>query len=553
MFDYNSLFNKVFATTDGLFDPDNYFLTVLVNTVGDAEYYPSFDSQRRMHMGDSYYIEIPVFDSPDVDAFRTRIMTMGQEYAVKVNSAYVYLMDFVKNGYNEALAKDYLQIVREYKKPGDTLALVAVLPDDLSGVKNLLASLENEVRSDEILYIYNKQPYREKVLGDGLCGVVLLHSSKELYSKLRRDEQACNQTLNSALAGLPTQGADAIRAKNPVFWSSLGCTFSNPKMDHLRNYVALLCDKAKTFSEEDYTKLCGELYTGMAEDKNKSGMRDLLLQTVDRIPRVEKQPPKYDGYTLKDYFGCLFGSDGVKTVELSFKVTLSMMPSAINDAVVSNVARALFERAAGYHSVDLFGDVCRFLDTYCSAFDREFSGARQKMMNYVEQNADNDSYAEDLEHYVSDYIKYYDLQKCCEFWAEVCNYVKNHKEVFAEACAKASNLNNELIRIKRELQIRKAVSTDPDAVRSYPASAIFDACNNQALCSEIAAMYKEPENAGKDAGDVDMSHLLSLNSTPGFSTLVQNEIVTGNGGYTTFIKQIIGKYLHFNIREVANV
>ncbi len=545
MLDFNVLFNKVFKPTDSSFDPNANYYTVFVNCATEADYYAEFDSQRKMYIGDSYYREMSVDGTLSVDEFRTNVMSLGQEFAVKINNAFIFLMDFVNKEYDSAFAKEYLQTVRDYKQPNDTVAVIAVLPNDMEKTASLLESLEKDINENEVLYLYNKQPYREKLLSEGICGIALLHSSKFLYNDFRRKEQSHLQTLNSALAGLPAEGAAAIKAKKQILWSSMGCSFSNPKMEYLKSYIAVMCNKATKLNNDNYANICGELYSGMAEDTNKAATQALLIEAVESIPKITKDIPKYDGYTLKDYFAQLYGGDGYKNVELSFKVTLAMMPNALNESVVVNVANSLFERASKYHSPDLFSEICGFLSEYRESFNRQFSSTRNSMVAFVNQHAENDSFDEDLRTYTENYIKNYELQKRSDFWDSVESFVRNHKHLFESYCRKSQKLNDDLVQLKRELLYRKEVNVDSDGVRSYPVCDIFEAYTNPEICNDIAAMYKEPENRVNDSGDVEMDYLIKLSSPPGFSTAVRYEIVTGNGGYTAYLQQNIGKYLHF--------
>lgn len=554
MLDFNVLFNKIFASSGEGFDPGANYFTVMLNCAGKPQYYTEFDSQRRMYMGDSYYKEVCLDPSADVDDFRNVVLSFGQSFSVKVNIAYVFLMDFVQKEYEQSFAREALNIVREFKQPGDTVAVIAVLPADPDLCDTLLGRLEKDVLESEVLYLYHESPYREKLLAAGICGVTMLHSSKKHYGDFRKNEQAGQQMLNAAIAGLPAEGAAAIKAKRPILWSTLGCSFSNPKMEHLLSYFSIMCDKAKKLSDEEYSAICGELYSGMAEDANKAAIQNLLYETVQNIPRVTKELPKFSDYTLKDYFDKLFGYEGYKAVELSFKVTLAMRPNALNDTVVVNVANILFERAAAYHSEDLYSEVCAFLADYRSRFERKYDTARSTMGTFIEQHAENDSYEEDLRTYIDNYIRYYEMQKRSDFWGSVENYVRNHKHQFVGFCEESKALYDQLQALKKELQFSRTVGIDRDVVRSYSVREIYDAINNPEICREIVAVYKESDGRGSELYDVEMEHLCKLSCLPGFSTSVRYEMVTGNGGYTAYLKQNLGKYLHFvRNRERVNV
>ncbi len=545
MFDFNSLFNKAFPSDDGRFDPTVNYYTVLVNCVGQTNYYNDYENQRRIHMGDSYYKEIDVSNDFDINQFRTQIMSLGQEFAVKVNIAYVFLMDIEKGDYKKGFFKDYLEIVREFKQSTDTVAVVTILPEEAKDCGEILDELENDILENEVLYIYNKTPYREYLLSDAICGIVLLHSSKKEYNDLRTQEQQQMQMVHNAITGLPEAGAAAVRAKKPIFWSSIGCTFRNPKMDHLRSYVAIMCDKVRKMSSADYSKLCGELYAGMAEGDNRNQLRSLLKNTVDRIPRVEDKLPPYEGYTLKDYFNRMFGSNGTKIVELSFKATLSMLYDEANEGLIANTANMLFDSSAEFHSEDLFADVCRFLEEFSVQFEYQFAEAKNAMTTFMEQNPDNDSFDEDFERYINDYIKYHELQKRSDFWNGVESYVKNHKSYFSDACARSKALSDSIKQLKIDLQLRNAVNIDSEAVRSYPAQRIINAQNDPEISAEIRELYKAPENVKVDIDTVNMNFLFRFVGAPGFSDEINHEFATGNGAYTVYMTQYIGKYLHF--------
>ncbi len=546
MFDFNALFNQVFPGTETIFNPNENYYTVLVNCAGEPTYYEGFEAQRRMYLGDAYYKEMPVYQGTDIEAFRTQVMELGLNFSVKIQTSFLFLMDFAQSDYPKSFAKSYLQVVRQHKQPNDTVAVIAILPDDMRKSSEILNKLEQDVEENEILYLYHKQPYREKALSSGLCGIALLHSSQKLYAELRQKEKSNQQTLNSALAGLPEAGAAAIRAKRPLLWSSLGCSFQNPKMEFLRSYVAIMCNKVMTPDFEDYAKLCGEIYTGMAEDQNKGNLHKLLFDTVSHIPRVAKNPPKYDGYTLEAYFEHLYGGDGMKMVELSFKVTLAMMPTnVLNENVIVNVSNALFERAARYHSPDLYADVCRFLEEYRNAFKRKYDSIRNTAVKFAGQHAENDSFEEDLQTYIDNYIKYYDVQKQNDFWSGVESYVRNHRSNFDSYCEKSRRSCEELMQLKQELQFRQEVPIDKDAVRCYPVHDVLEVASNPSICREIAATYTEPHGNARHIEDVDMDHIFKFASPPGFSSEVRFEVLTGNGGHTAYIKQQIGKYLHF--------
>ncbi len=548
MFDFNTLFKKVYAITDPTFDPNENFYTVLVNGAGEGEYYAEFDNQRRIHMGDSFYRE---FDPEKIDpaAFRTEIMSLDRVFAIKVNTAFLFLYDLSEKPFSST----YLQIVRDHMQPNDTLAVILLLPDDAAKTDEILASVGGELRENEMLYLYTKMAYRDRYLAEALCGTVLMHSSKKHYANLLREQKALLPKLNGALAGLPEVGAAAIKAKPSVYWSTLGCAFSNPKMDYLRSYVAAMCDKAQKLTTDDYYKICGELYTGMVADTNKGAAKSLLTEAVDRIPRIIKDEPKYEGYTLQDYFALLFGNDGYKTVEMSFKVTLAMMPNALNDNIVTNVANALFDRASAYHSDDLWREICAFLHEYREGLSRKYDEKRASVTSFAMQNEANDSFREDLETYIDNYIKYYEMQKHNDFWDSVETYVVNNRQMFDGACRKAKKLYDDLTQLQRELQFRKNVPVESEAVCRYPVSAILAAAvpgvDSGKICSEIEATYKEPARAEVGTDTVDMSYLTTLTSPPGFNSDMQYEMITGNGGYTAYVKQTLGKYLHFiNIR-----
>ncbi len=538
MFDFNDLFKKVYAITDPMFDPSDNFYTVFVNGAGKDSYYTEFENHRRIHMGDSFYRE---FDLGEIEpeSFRTEVMGLDRTFAIKVNTAFVFLYDLTVKPFSA----EYLQIVREHMQPNDTVAVIVLLPEDAEKRNALLTELGTQIRENEVLYLYTKMPYRDRYLAEALCGTILMHSSKRHYAEFRKQESIhLPQMLNGALASLPAEGAAAIKAKPPVLWSTLGCAFSNPKMDYLRSYVAAMCEKAQKLTTEDYKNFCRELYKNMVPDMNRDArnVHALLADVVSRVPRVIKTEPKYEGYTLQDYFAQLYGSDGQKTIELSFKVTLSMMPNEMNETVIVNVANTLFERAAQYHSEDLYAEICAFLHDFCEGMTKD-SGRIRRI-----QSAGNDSFREDLDNYINEYIQYYGAQKYTDFWINVENYVLNNKPFFEPFCRKARELYMELVQLKKELQFRKDVYVEDEVVCCYPVADILSACGNAKICGEIAATYKEPARKDMGTETVDMSYLTTLSSPPGFSTEMNYEMITGNGGYTAYVKQTLGKYLHFN-------
>ena len=96
-----------------------------------------------------------------------------------------------------------------------------------------------------------------------------------------------------------------------------------------------------------------------------------------------------------------------------------------------------------------------------------------------------------------------------------------------------------------DLQLRNYVNIDSDAVKSYPAQRIINAQNDPEISAEIRALYKAPENVKVDIDTVNMNFLFKFVPAPGFSDEIHQEMTTGNGSYTVYMTQYIGKYLHF--------
>ena len=173
---------------------------------------------------------------------------------------------------------------------------------------------------------------------------------------------------------------------------------------------------------------------------------------------------------------------------------------------------------------------------------------------FIEQHADNDCYEEDLRTYIENYIRYYELQKRSDFWGSVENYVRNHRHQFVSFCEESRALYDQLQALKKELQFSKTVSIDREIVRSYSVFEIQNASMIPELMNEIAATYKEPDAKAGELYDVEMDYLSTLSCLPGFSTSVRYEMITENGEYTAYLKQNLGKYLHFvKKREKVNV
>ena len=545
MFDFNALFKKAFAVTDSNFDPTLKYYTIFVNCAGKPDYYKDFDNQRRIYLGDAGYEELELLTSSDVDGFRDFMLSLNSKFPIHVDKSFVLLFDFTKNSYGDIPVKDCLDIVHNFKERSDVVSVICILDDEPSECKDVLSALENDISENDILYLYNKQIYHENLLSDSICGVLLLHNSKEHHSQYKNEDVKCKQRVNSTIAGMRAEGQAEIKAKKPVSWNTLGCTFSNPKMDYLRCYVAAMCDKAKKMTYDDYEKEFNELYRGFAEDTDVAGAKALLREVVGCIPRVKKEIPKYDGYTLSDYFKELYGIDGYRTVEYSFKVTLSMRPDPVNDNVIMNLANTMFTNICKYHSEDLFAEVCGHLEEYCRRIMRKHAEARTYINGYVTQKADGDSYELDLDKYIGDYISAYSLQKRCDFWNEVVTYMNNHRQYYDNHCDKSRQLYDQLVAVKRELSLRKAVDLDVDTVKSYSVHDIMNVAQNNEICQRIVQSYKNPEGKGQYVAEINMDWLLKLASPPGFNVEVVYNIITENGGYSATLRQKMGRYLHF--------
>lgn len=545
MFDFNALFKKAFAVSDSNFDPAQKYYTVFVNCAGRPDYYDGFDNQRRMYLGDAGYEELELLKSSDVDNFRNFMLSLNSKFPIHVDKSFVLLFDFTEKGYGDVPVKECLDIVHNFKERSDVVSVVCVLKEEPSQCREVLSALEEDISESDILYLYNKQIYHENLLSDSICGVLLLHNSKEHHAKYKNEDVLCKQRVNSTIAGMRSEGQAEIKAKKPVSWNTLGCTFSNPKMDYLRCYVAAMCDKAKKMTFDDYERKFTELYRGFAEDTDVSGAKALLHEVVNCIPKVQKEAPKYIGYTLGDYFKALYGIDGYRTVEYSFKVTLSMRPDPVNDNVIMNLANSLFSDVCKFHSEDMFLEVCQNLEEYCSRLARKYSEMRSYINGYVTQKADGLSYEDDLEKYINDYINYYEQQKRCDFWNEVITYIKNHRQYYDSYCDKSRELYDQLTSVKRELQLRRAVELDVDTVKSYSVHDIMNVSENPEICHRIVQSYKNPEGKSQAAVEINMDWLLKLASPPGFNIDVSYNIITENGGYSATLKQKMGRYLHF--------
>ena len=548
---FSKLYSNVFGVDQSSFNASDNYYTVILNFAKNTEYSEQLSSNIGHYINKNAYDErsFELSEAGDEglgDYLRNR---PAYRFGQKVNSNFVLMFDYEENDISSAvcLATDTLAC-GGFVDHGDKIILIITLPDDDAAATAFLKSLEgNKLRGNVIIYAFSKKKHQNSKLIDNICGVLLINYSKQISNSVSMNFSKTGQVIDANIAAFPTEGQEALKNREKLFWSTIAASYNDDRMDFLRYYIYRLYCNAATIDRFDMSAVCDDFFNRQVNVTDTSALRRKLEYAVKMIPKITTAKIS-EQLALKNYFNQCYdvnGFGGDKVVELTLKVNLRMH-KRFTELMVNDGARIVFDVAKQYHSANLYGDVMLHLDNYLKNHEKVIEAKYLDIQRFIQTDNDVES---DLPEYIKKYIAYDGELKKQEFWSAVVKYIERNRMNFEDQVETSREMLRKLDEIKRDLAYQNEINLSVDNCPSYSAARLINAADDMEICNVIRNAYDKflsvyGSDWGKGRVQNQTSFASVFNVVPAFSCDYDYDFSAG-GTFSVSIHQRIGKYFVF--------
>lgn len=541
MLDFDLLYKKIFKEEDGLFNTQGSYYPILINCSDNSDRFTKICERISLYMFDNCYYLINSNQITET-GFRYHLINLNDKFCDVVSRQFVFILDFTQDSSDVVIKNMYLNDFYAQKEQSDTFVHIVLLPDNEDEACAILKKLESIISDNDIVCIFNVSDYHNNLI-ENICGSIVYLSSKERVSNLVSKYN--KQSLSNVIRDYGEQTQQILNDKKAILWTVINASFYNPKRDYLRKYISEMCKKVKACTYEDYKRVCEKLYNEKVKTNNNEAIETLLKTTISRIPTIEKFNNKDIGGSLSTYFSRLFGFNGTEVVKLSFEVTLAMQDNKASEAILSDVAKALFDKTKVYHNLDMRKSVLDFIKKYISEIKQSLAHERQNLTRFLEIIDDNGDYYYLRDKYIREYAEYYAQQMKLDFWIQIEDLLDQKKDFASQQCIESKKLYDDLSELKLSFAYEKNNSYEIDGVLACTAADIINISERQDICDTIERTFVMPSESHKTTSFCDIRKLCTIEFVPNFYWISKEEFRTEKGSFGVNIDKMTGRYLYF--------
>lgn len=483
----DDIYQRVFDTDPGRFDPAKDIYEVALNLTGRP-----ISGDVRPFVKAGAFGEA-VFDVSDegltdgIDAFMNGISV--RYFAEKTH--FIVLCEYTDRDIGESVAQ-VIGLINGRTRRGDCRTVLAVtVPDDdrsggyLDGLGKRLADAGEKVD----LYFFVREKYGEAELMRSIGGVFRLYGDRGSFGEVTDGFAKAEMTVGCGLLGLPKEGRDSIMRHPDLMWSTLCVYDRSDRMTFLRQYLRGLYDSCLTLRDKSCGELFGTCFCSVTGKTDK--WVNLAEDAVRRIPRIIRTEPG-EGLTLEQYFDTVFGTDGIKAVDLTVEVNLRKRYDFTAEDIDDTVTK-LIDDAGDFYSTDVLTELEGKLGEYRTGLGSAAKKAKEEAKRYAADETDSEY---GLREYIRRYTAFCDILGEVGFFAKVQERISRYRDRYAQKCEKTESLSKSLDKAKRELYAAEA--TD---VSGYPSFGLRDLTSPEMtdeICEAIRKAYKDSAAVAPD-------------------------------------------------------
>lgn len=541
----NRLYSNVFHQQNPPFNPGvNCYLVLL-------DFLKNRDISERLMQSVERYIDKTCFDTISTTenlpgVLNSHIHQRDDNLGAAVKANYLMLFDVneetVRNVPRDIA--DILNVFNSYNflRPGETIALVVIVPETLPNLAEFFESLEKLLPDFVHLHLFINKRFEEERIINGMTGVMALYSRKDLFGYFTGNLNDTKKHVNMNITQLPTEGRQAFEQRKKLTWSVTNVVFSDDRIDFLKGYVSSLFKNVKRTDSWCNFALMTECYKELVANTGSDAPLIIkLLQAIKRIP-TSVQNIKYTQACLRDFFDDIYGIQGTELVNLTLKLNLRTRNTYSKNSI-RDTANRVFEEFGFYDSENILQDV---LDAIQKYIDSELSDYIKKSRTDLERELSEDSsdLDSDLRDYIKAYLEYHDNIAKKLFWNDVMTYIIKNKDEFDRHCTLSRELNKQYENVMQSMWLfgGGAQYNTPQ----YPAAVLVNLCDNVEVCAEIKAAYETYRSmkTGNTLTGVHIQHSPIITANGIFFRDYQKTI--NQSGIGMVFVQRMGVYYTFN-------
>lgn len=551
----NNIYRAVFNVSLQGYHPDHRFYTIVLYT---DDLYAGFsdhlEQNLALRLNSDTYTAIPVQQDDMIAAKKAMEQAHGVHSDHYFESSFNYVIIGTLNSAPQQLEKIQRMFdwAVELRNPGDHIfTIMTLLSND--NTNDALLNIPSVIFEKSETYLYTLSPeasdFKRRTLLDSITGVVTLNSFTNQYKEHTYRRSAAVNIADNYRFMLPPEAAPRFAHSDRMCWSSLYCKYFDHKMDFLAWYCRNMCNHIKELSDSVIITAMDQLYEQYVRPQHRNETEDLLLRTVQMIPRVE--PPKKSknvDYSLRDYFDNRHGSNGYKTVDLSLKATLNELSSSDSPLPMGVCAIKLYEECQKYKTDDLNGDIRRVLTKYIERILEQLKTNENALKKILDRNcAEDDTPLDTVRSYIQKYIELYENHNQIRFWDDMRFYLTSNHDEIDKICEESAQVTRDiasLISYCETLMVAPELS-EPITFEDYTVEELYAFLDGQKVANAPYIKIRNSFEQCRDAFHVtihnQLKNIFSLTVNP--HTYHDEEIQYTNEMYSIRGFERNGKYL----------
>ncbi len=537
------LYKEIFRPEVGNFNPTRTLYTVCFQWIGDAVYKAELDEKITLMINQDGYQVIESTPDNSRMEIRTKLMNLNRENTR--DKHYVLLLDLQQpHAVTADSLKNLLGAVWSERSVQDRMTVIIVLPDAPDA-----AALDSDIR--QVLYSSNLKPGvylfnningLQGNLTDSIIGVMLLLSSKDMGCEIDSKSRRYNTEINNYVESLPA--ATEIKSGIPLSWRTLSCIFYNQRLDVVEDCVNRMINKALLPDYEQFKAVISTIACGDFFELSQDEIISKLTVAIKRIPMVNWGGEEEQSGSV---FIDLLGGSGMEAVDLTMKMTLSMMRNPTNENTVRLVTKEMLEKFVPYGAADFYQTIQSLLTQHIKLLKQDIDKTRQYMDRYRNVSPNYTQSASQMIHQLAkEYYDYYRRQREYSFWSSVQRYIGYDKDMIRRVYGEpARQIYEQVSQLRTKLNMRTHADVMENAsLDGLTYGHILNVPNDMKL-QEVIRQISEQKKTQSSNITPRRDLVFSMNTLIGMTTSEEVTISTHDLTYKAKAVHTYGTYLFF--------
>lgn len=552
MLNLNSLYKAVFKPEYSRFDPLNDYYTILMDTPAFMSLYEEFyDRIEYLMSADAYtYLHTEADADLDRNTVEEKLSEIAEMLDMRTNSMHVSrrfcVLAYFDNDHQDV--DDLMRRISWLNRDNrDVLTLLVCISKRIENRDALLEKLEEKLSDkanqvDLYLFTDGHTTYSRRALIHSICGAIVMNGDLAAYQARKSRKNLAAMTIGQYIANLGEDGKRYLADMRPIRWSSLHCKYYDRQYDFLNQYIADACDNVRKMSTEDFAGILDDIYRALLPHYDAAEVKLVLMDAFRQIPYVVAAEPRQQSLsTLRAHFISIYGENGVATVDLTLKATLSGVYNYRVEDLARKCSEQIFARCAGFAAEDLYELVCQMLERQMKSFAEGCDGIADSLRRILDDDMQagySESFEED---YLDKYLHYYQKQKVLVFWQEVRRLITTYPDNYSSYCSQSKDHHDQLAKLRESIPTNRIYQFEGLKSKSYTAAQLLSMEGDEASCEHIRTLFSTSRDEGKGiVAPADCGPVLSIPFAPHFYQSAPVELKTAS--YTMCGCELNGQY-----------